>query len=62
MKWKPIETASKDQEIILAGQWNGFGQSGQWDIKIGRWLVNRFPHIGSTGKPTHWMPLPEPPA
>ena len=58
--WQPIETAPKNRPIVLAGQWDGFGQSGEWDIQIGTWLINRFPFIGNNA-PTHWMPLPEPP-
>jgi hypothetical protein len=59
-EWQPIETAPKDRPIMLAGQWGGFGQSGEWDIQIGTWLINRFQHVG-TDVPTHWMLLPKPP-
>ena len=57
--WRPIETAPKDRQIILAGQWDGPYQSRAWDIQIGEWLAKRFPWVGHTG-PTHWAPI-EPP-
>ena len=58
--WMPIETAPREvgQEVLVC--WYGLGAwwrvSAYWD---GRWWR------GLTGgvevKPTHWMPLPEPP-
>lgn len=59
-EWQPIETAPKDMPVLLAGQWDGIGQSHKWDIQIGRYLINRFPFVGQRG-PTHWMLLPDPP-
>lgn len=56
-EWQPIETAPKDEELILAGQW----LSGRWEVRNGRWLANRWPFVGFS-QPTHWMPLPTPPA
>jgi len=55
-EWQPIETAPKDGEILLSGQW----LSGTWEVRIGRWLVHRWPFVGE-GQPTYWMPLPDPP-
>lgn len=55
--WQPIDSAPKDCEIILAGQW----RSGQWEVRSGQWLINRWPFVGE-GQPTHWRPLPSPPA
>ena len=61
MTWHKIDDpdhpAPKDRPIILAGQWDGFGQSGAWDIQTGEWLINRFPFVGNNG-PTHWMHIP----
>lgn len=54
--WQPIETAPKDCEILLAGQW----LSGSWQVTTGQWLINRWRFVGE-GQPTHWMSLPEPP-
>ena len=59
MDWQPIETAPKDQEILLASRRGRFDPRG-WEIRIGQWLINRFPFVGS-GQPTHWAPLPFPP-
>jgi len=49
-EWQPIETAPKDQEILV------------WAHGIGQW-VSKFAwwDCGAHRKPTHWMPLPEPP-
>lgn len=70
MEWQPIETAPKDgEEIIVYGMWTwptGFSPK-QDDIpafvhtarfEYGLWQT------GSCYKthPTHWMPLPKPPA
>ena len=55
-EWKPIETAPKDREIILAGRWS---LTGNWEVKTGQFLVTRWPFVGSGA--THWMPLPSPP-
>lgn len=57
MEWKPIESAPKDREIILAGQW---ALSGNWDVKVGQYLATRWPFVGER-QPSHWMPLPPPP-
>ena len=60
-EWQPIETAPKDQRIlgwdgdeILTLDWNR-SAGGYWQ------------QVSDSGRssayyPTHWMPLPEPPA
>jgi hypothetical protein len=58
--WQPIATAPKTHRILLAGQWDGEYQSGEWDIQIGEWLIDRFQFVGNKNA-THWMPLPDPP-
>jgi hypothetical protein len=69
MAWKPIETAPKTSKAILVWvpenkctfcvTWAALGsggsrESGGWGIFGGGWrdMVQR---------PSHWMPLPEPP-
>lgn len=58
--WQPIETAPKDKgRIIVFGKWDGH--------QIVRWVGAPHNIWTSTGfdsvqTPTHWMPLPEPPA
>ncbi len=56
-EWQPIETAPKDREIILAGQWL---MTGGWEVRSGQWLATRWPFVGQ-GQPTLWQPLPPPP-
>jgi len=50
--WQLIDTAPKDKDILLAGQW----LSGTWDFHVGRYLVSRWPFVGQ-GQPTHWKEL-----
>ncbi len=67
MTWQPIETAPKDgTPLLLFGrvaysqelaQYVGFW--GRWDSAGGEfetWICS-----GPHWKPTHWMPLPDPP-
>jgi hypothetical protein len=56
MEWRSdMQNAPKDRNIMLAGQW----LSGEWDVQIGQWLVNRFPFVGQ-GQPTRWAEVPTP--
>ncbi len=55
----PEHPAPRDKPLLLAGRWDGLGQSGDWDIQIGQWLTSRFMFVGNNG-PTHWS-LPSPP-
>lgn len=55
-EWKPIATAPLDGSYVLLGR-PGYVDAGQrsW----GEWWDTRGALIDP--KPTHWMPLPEPP-
>lgn len=74
-QWRPIETAPKDGTIVLiyqpAGQWRPYRgirgvvvctgywhQSGNAADSPGFWVGKAY----TKKRPTHWMPLPEPPA
>jgi hypothetical protein len=57
-EWKPIKTAPKDDTRMLFY----YGNFGTGLIETGfgwQLLQNSFP--GDVRRPTHWMPLPEPP-
>ena len=63
-EWQPIETAPKNGELILLspafdrpyaiGRW-------AWEYGDGLWFMDSVGTLCGIWKPTHWMPLPEPP-
>jgi hypothetical protein len=65
-EWQPIETAPKDGTFIILARFNeGFAE----EVSGGDW--NQYPKLGQHGlngfeawitSPTHWMPIPPPPA
>ncbi len=66
-EWRPIETAPRDGRHFLTYEPRVYG------VRIGRAFVRAdhddwLSHVDSCGnsskgglRPTHWMPLPEPP-
>ena len=60
-QWQPIETAPKDCELLLYGEYT----SGAKGLVQGAWNHGGAmfgPHwMGGIIRPTHWMPLPSPP-
>jgi hypothetical protein len=76
MTWQPIETAPKNETPILSfGHWAGeiAGRDKEPGVYIVAWHGGRTDYPGfdwdvqatdayaAWVKPTHWMPLPEPP-
>jgi hypothetical protein len=69
MNWQPIETAPKDTktEIITYGLFPGsWGYSERkYMCSISRWggttWYSQCDELNVRFKPSHWMPLPEPP-
>ncbi len=60
MEWHPIETAPKDgTKVLLSNSEDVF--SGCWVESTLRGFEWWSGEQGGTVKPTHWMPLPEPP-
>ena len=62
--WRPIETAPKDQHILV--HWREPPFMGQYEIgwfsgDDGSWFFGFDSQIEVMEDPTHWMPLPEPP-
>ena len=72
MEWQPIETAPKDKPILTYGRIpEDYGYCPEeWKISISHWCEagrsSGWSSQGSTVRgsfvPTHWMPLPAPPA
>jgi hypothetical protein len=75
--WQPIETAPKDgTAVLLFGQWAGEIAGidpGGPDIYVGRWsgrgdyegflwALEGTDAYAAWCKPSHWIPLPLPPA
>lgn len=65
VEWRPIETAPKDGTAILA--WNeDYISIALWNKACKQWADLTDQGIGDecayTDNPTHWMPLPAPPA
>lgn len=60
MEWMPIESAPKDQTILLYG-------AKRLEICVGMnhsrdgWVTDTTSEWASMYPPTHWMPLPPPP-
>lgn len=68
--WQPIETAPKDGRDVLlyvvtplGDEWAmAIGMPEGWSgINVGKFSAFRGWEHMLSGKPTHWMPLPEPP-
>jgi len=72
--WQPIETAPRDGTVILVyanqgSTWNGIhaarphysGQTSGWGHD---WAHANYQNLGGhiSGRVTHWMPMPAPPA
>ena len=74
--WQPIETAPKDWTPILVGRGrvnlgdgtykNGIVLEAQWDTDERGWYfcgyVGGWLQVDPEHPPTHWQPLPAPPA
>jgi hypothetical protein len=56
-RWYPIETAPKDGTWMVLTSAKMFPVIGKWSEVIDGWVAHSMPQF-----PTHWMPLPDPPA
>jgi hypothetical protein len=75
-EWQPIETAPKDCVSLLYGDLDPHPSdrhlhprvlgpmrvTGYWDSIDDAWSIVGSTWTGPWFKPTHWMPLPDPPA
>ena len=73
MEWQPIDTAPRDGTRVLLsnahGVWmaeyrpvctSGYRPDSPWfSVMLNH---EHIPRVGRHNKPTHWMPLPEPPS
>lgn len=60
-EWQPIATAPKDGSILIG--WDPI-KADEWmtGVEFMRWLDGRWlDPAAHTMRPTHWMPLPDPP-
>lgn len=74
MKWQPIETAPKDGTPVVFGNFDAMcllcGAPHVWSGRYEDFGFGDGPEMceasyaatNENGEPTHWMPLPEPPA
>ncbi|HXE51278.1 MAG TPA: DUF551 domain-containing protein [Ramlibacter sp.] len=74
--WRPIETAPKDgkhkpvllhvnwEPLTVVGYWGAASDVGEFQSDEETWRVlwDQAPIRDGYDEPTHWMPLPEPPA
>ena len=71
-EWQPIETAPKDRTKILVFTVHGDIELTEWCIienshyeeagnDLYRKVIDETTEFWNSNKPTHWMPLPEPP-
>lgn len=62
MEWRPIESAPKDGTPILTYCPQG-PKYGKWAVRQNVWRDGAWQYSNQPyWPPTHWMPLPEPPA
>ena len=63
--WQPIETAPKDEWILIATPQHDAGMTtSMWDSEVEWWMIDdgKNPELWLRGDaPTHWKPLPQPP-
>ena len=66
MSWQPIETAPTDGTVVLI--YAPRSDLEKWTVDLPPVICNAAYHpdagwcICAVREPTHWMPLPEPPA
>lgn len=68
-KWQPIESAPRDEPILLALTVRNNKSGAEWWEMHSAWVRSDDEQIGSYGSDpgwtledfTHWMPLPDPP-
>lgn len=68
-EWRPIETAPKDGTRVLVGRFAPDRYKREGTIAVDYWHTGARNDFVGWGKfnmhhwpPTHWMPLPDPPA
>ena len=60
-EWQPIETAPKDGTPVLVWRTPEKGRNHR-RMGIDRWKEGLWWHSRKEMQPTHWMPVPAPPA
>jgi hypothetical protein len=70
LRWQPIETYTKTDEVyapVLVADVDGYVVEANYSVEHGVWWELNSEDDGAPGndrrvQPTHWMPLPSPPA
>ena len=63
--WQPVETAPKDGTVVLVWTRTGPHLAAYLRLRPEGWMEKDGSYLlteDTTGLPTHWMPLPVPPA
>jgi hypothetical protein len=62
--WRPIDTAPRDGTFLLLFAASGDAVSAICPFQVARWTHDSWESEDSRliERPTHWMPLPPPPA
>lgn len=60
-EWQAIDTAPKDDLVLLSCVGWPAARGGKWPVKVGGYWSGGWNVFGASWKPTHWMPLPSPP-
>jgi hypothetical protein len=59
--WQPIETAPRDEEILVYSEYYGVAKAKQWRKGVYEVVTHQTCCLDYYEDVTHWQPLPAPP-
>jgi hypothetical protein len=62
MKWQPIETAPSFLLILVTTNVKSADKNYRQEPALAYWNGKKWARLANAWQPTHWMPLPDPPA